>query len=337
MSNIIRIKYQILKSRLFYVLNSLGVKNDDSEMLSKVIANSTLDGIQSHGVNRFPLLVEYIQKGYISINSKPVVINSESNFCQVDGGLGFGILNAQFCTNQAVEIASKNGIGIVTIKNTNHWHRAGSYGWEAANRGFILIAWTNTIPIVPPYGSKENLIGNNPLVIAIPRSENKHIVLDMATSQYSYGAIANHARQNMELAEYGGYDANGNLTKDAAKIRNGGRHLPIGHWKGSALTIVLDFLAALLSGGKTTKDLGENANIDTRMSQVFIAIDPKKFGDESFQQNLISDTLNNFKIHSDDIDIKYPGEGVYERRMENVKNGIPIESAIWDKLIKWSV
>lgn len=104
-----------------------------------------------------------------------------------------------------MEIASKNGIGLVSIKNTNHWLRAGSYGWIAVDNGFILIAWTNTIPIILPYGSSENLIGNNPLVIAVPRKKG-HLVLDMAVSQYSYGTIASYVRQGKELPEFGGYD-----------------------------------------------------------------------------------------------------------------------------------
>ena len=312
-----------------------GLEGDKAKKVADTLANSTLDGINSHGVNRFPLLLEYIQKGYVSIDVEPEILNSNSSFCQVDGKFGLGILNAHFCTNKAIEIATTNGIGLVSLKNTNHWHRAGSYGWEAANRGFILIAWTNTIPIVPPYGSKENLIGNNPLVIAIPRKNNEHVVLDMSISQYSYGSIANHDRQKKELSEYGGYDASGNLTKNASEIRNGGRHMPIGYWKGSALTIVLDFVAAILSGGKTTNDLGKNGDVDTGMSQVYIAIDPKKFGDTNFQQNLINDTLNNFKVHSDEDAIKYPGEGVYKRRKENLKNGIPIEKEIWDTILNF--
>ncbi len=146
----------------------------------------------------------------------------------------------------------------VWLKNTNHWLRAGSYGWIAVDNGFILIAWTNTIPIIPPYGSSENLIGNNPLVIAVPRKKG-HLVLDMAVSQYSYGTIASYVRQGKELPEFGGYDEEGNLTKDAAEIRNGGKNMPIGFWKGSGLSIVLDIVAAILSGGKTTYDLGKNS------------------------------------------------------------------------------
>jgi len=315
---------------------SNGLDNDKAKNVSETLAKSTLDGVNSHGVNRFPLLLEYIRTGQVSINVEPEIINSNNSFCQINGNFGLGILNAQFCTNKAIEIATKNGIGLVSLKNTNHWHRAGSYGWEAANKGFILIAWTNTIPIVPPHGSKENLIGNNPIVIAIPRKNNNHIVLDMATSQYSYGSIANHARQNKELSYYGGYDSKGNLTKNASEIRNGGRHMPIGYWKGSSLTIVLDFLAAILSGGRTTHDLGKNSNIDTGMSQVFIAIDPKTFGNESFQQNLIDETLENFKAYSvgEPDSIRYPGEGVLARRKNNLKNGISIEKEIWDQILE---
>ncbi|MCK5457398.1 MAG: 3-dehydro-L-gulonate 2-dehydrogenase, partial [Melioribacteraceae bacterium] len=321
-------------NKICKLLIESGLDLEKANKVAEVLSNSTLDGINSHGINRVPLLLEYIRKGYVSVNAEPEIVSASNSFCQVDGKFGLGILNAQYCTNKAMEIAAENGVGLVSIKNTNHWHRAGSYGWEAADKGFILIAWTNTIPIVPPYGSNENLIGNNPLVIAIPRSNNEHIVLDMSTSQYSYGAIANHARQKKELSEYGGYDASGNLTKDASEIKSGGRHMPIGFWKGSALTIVLDFVAAILSGGKTTNDLGKNADVDTGMSQVFIAIDPKQFGDENFQQNLINETLNNFKEISrqGSNSIRYPGQGVLERRKNNLRDGIPIEKEIWEMI-----
>ncbi len=113
--------------------------------------------------------------------------------------------------------------------------------------------------------------------------------------------------------------------------------MSIGYWKGSALTIVLDLVAAILSGGKTTNDLGKNENVEAGMSQVYIAIDPKKFGNENFQQNLINETLENFKVSSNENSnsIRYPGEGVFARRKKNLKNGIPIEKEIWDTILKF--
>lgn len=334
-SMFIKISYKELLDTIYEVLINNGFKNDKAQIVAEIIANSTLDGINSHGINRLPLLVEYIKNGYVAVSAEPEIINENSSFCQLDGKLGVGILNALYCTNKAMEIASKSGIGLVSIKNTNHWLRAGSYGWTAVDNGFILIAWTNTVPNIPPYGTGENLIGNNPLVIAIPRKEG-HLVLDMSISQYSYGTIASYVRQGKELPEFGGYDENGNLTKDAAKIRNGGRHIPIGFWKGSALSIVLDLIAAVLSGGKTTYELSKTGEVDTGMSQVFVAIDPTKFGDEDFQKNLIDETLENLRRVALDgnSSVKYPGQGTLERRKNNIKNGVLVEKVIWEKILQ---
>ena len=76
-------------------------------------------------------------------------------------------------------------------RTPNHWMRGGSYGWQAADAGVIGICWTNTLPNVPPWGASEPRIGNNPLIIAIPRPP-AHVVLDMAMSQFSVGALASY-------------------------------------------------------------------------------------------------------------------------------------------------
>jgi 3-dehydro-L-gulonate 2-dehydrogenase len=157
----------------------------------------------------------------------------------------------------------------------------------------------------------------------------------MSLSQYSYGKIAEFTRQEKDLTEYGGYDAEGNITKNASKIRNGGTHLPIGYWKGSALSIVLDLMAAILSGGKKTTEIGRKSTVDTNISQVFIAINPTKFGDSHFQQNLISETIEHFRVSSEENinEIRYPGKGVLERRKKNLVDGIKVEKEIWEKIL----
>jgi len=329
------VSFQELKSLILGILLNNGVPKVKAELLAIIIAESTLDGVNSHGINRLPLLVDYIQRSIVKIDAEPEILNAAPSFLQVDGHFGFGILNAVFCTQKAIELADNNGIGLVALKNTNHWHRAGTYGWQAANEGKILICWTNTIPIVPPYGSKTNLIGNNPFVIAIPRGEG-HIVLDMATSQYSYGKISIHARTGEPLPEFGGYDQNGLLTNNAADIKTSGRHLPIGFWKGSGLTFILDMLAAILSGGNSTTRLGKNGDDDTGMSQVFIAIDPAKFGDKNFHDSLINETINQFREYSvlENASIKYPGEDTLKRRNHNSIHGIPVEKTILQKIKK---
>jgi len=328
----IRIKFKTLEEVIEKTFLNEGIKPNKAKLLAKIMAESSLDGFQSHGINRVPMMVEYIRKDFIKPKNEMFQIGGSNLYKQFDGNFGIGPINAWECTTEAMQAANENGLGLVTLRNNNHWQRAGTYGWKAANEGFILICWTNTIPNLPPYGSKKNLVGNNPFVIAIPR-KGGNIVLDMAMSQFSYGKIASYARRNKELPEFGGYDGNNNLTKDAQIIREKGRHLPIGFWKGSSLSFVLDIVAAILSGGNTTRIIGEKG-VDTGLSQIFIAIDPSKFGNREFQENLIFQTIEQFKSVSveEGSDIRYPGEATLRRRKENLEKGIPLEEEIWEKV-----
>ena len=117
---------------------------------------------------------------------------------QWDGHLGPGPVNATLCMDRAIALSRQNGIGCVALKNTNHWMRAGTYGLQAADTGCIGICWTNTMPLMPPWGSAERKIGNNPLVLAVPRPEG-HILLDMAMSQFSGGKLEIYRRRNQPL------------------------------------------------------------------------------------------------------------------------------------------
>lgn len=78
--------------------------------------------------------------------------------------------------DRAIELASDHGIGTVALRNANHWMRGGSYGWQAAEKGYIGICWTNSIAVMPPWGSKECRIGTNPLIVAIPHRQSPWLI-----------------------------------------------------------------------------------------------------------------------------------------------------------------
>src|SRR5206468_5083874 len=139
-----------------------------------------------------------------------------------DGGRGVGNLNAYACMEAAISLARRHGIGCVALANTNHWMRGGTYGWQAADAGLIGMCWTNTLPNLPPWGATVPRIGNNPLVIAVPRGKGtgEHVVLDMAMSQFSYGALASYRRRHEALPVPGGFDESGELTRDPEAIEN---------------------------------------------------------------------------------------------------------------------
>lgn len=328
----ITIKYQELKNTFLSILLKNGFTKENALLCAEIFAENTLVGVSSHGVNRFPGFIKYVKEGHILPNAKPSKDNSFNALEQWNGNKGPGPLNALTITNRTIDLAKQYGIGCVALKNTNHWMRPGYYGWEAANKGFIFVCWTNTIPIMPPWGGKDPTTGNNPIVFAVPR-EKGNIVLDMALAQYSYGKLANYAREGKPLEFFGGYDVEGNLTKDAKMIYDAYRPLPIGYWKGSGLALLLDLIATILSGGNSTYDLSKS-DIDTAQSQVYVAIDPNKFTQKNLIEKSVNEIVNYYKSSSwAGIEkISYPGERVKSTRKKYLNNGIPIHEKIWERI-----
>jgi len=250
-----------------------------------------------------------------------------------DGKIGPSILNAWHCMERAIALSREHGIGCVALANTNHWMRGGSYGWQAADAGVIGICWTNTLPNLPPWGASDPRVGNNPFVIAVPRPAG-HVVLDMAMSQFSYGALASYRMRGELLPVDGGFDTEGNPTRDPGAIEDSNRPLPIGFWKGSGLALTLDLLAALLSGGKASYQIEPIPERETRVSQVFIAIDPSSVDSLAVTSRVADQIVEHFQLppHSTGERVRYPGYRVLQTREEHLANGIPVEPSIWQQL-----
>lgn len=329
-----RISYDDLLVKLKEILVKHGVSEDDAYNTAKVFAKNSLDGIYSHGVNRFPRFVSYIQKGYVKVDKKAEVEFGFNAFERWNGNLGIGILNATKAMERACELSEKYGIGVVALRNTNHWMRGGSYGWQAANQGKIGICWTNTTPNMPAWGGVEPKIGNNPLVISVPKSDREHVVLDMAMSQFAYGKIEEARMKNEQLPVHGGFDNQGNLTTDPALIEASGRILPTGYWKGSGLSIILDLMSAVLGNGRSVTNIGQLED-EYGVSQVFIAINPKMNNTSTQMDSIINQVIEDIK-ESTPIQpggkIFYPGEIELKTRKENLKLGIPVLDEVWEKL-----
>tara|TARA_R110002050_G_scaffold74110_2_gene159156 strand:+ start:8690 stop:9673 length:984 start_codon:yes stop_codon:yes gene_type:complete len=307
---------------------------EQAEILANTHTESSLDGVDSHGINRVPIFLDYVNKGLVKIDSIPTLIASMGSIERWDGNLGSGILNAISCTDRSILLAKEHGMGMVALRNTNHWMRGGTYGWRASEQGCISIMFTNTTPNMPAWGGKENRIGNNPLVISIPRKEG-HIVLDMALSQFSFGKMENLHLKGEQLPFHGGWDTNDQLSKNPKDIMASGRALPIGYWKGSALSMVLDMLATLLSAGNSTYKIGQKGS-ETAVSQVFLCIDPSFFTDSELQEKLVNEIIQ----YTHDVhpmkkggSTFYPGERTLATREKNNKEGMQISAKIWEQVL----
>jgi 3-dehydro-L-gulonate 2-dehydrogenase len=330
----IRITRHEMKSEFQRILLKHGMVQDKADKCAEIFTVNSLEGIYSHGVNRFPRFVKYIVDGYVKTNAVPSLIHRSGSVEQWDGNLGPGPLNALFATDRAVEIAGENSIGMVSLANTNHWMRGGTYGWHAARKGFVFIGWSNTCANMPTWGAKDARLGNNPFVIAVP-FEPEAIVLDFAMSQFSYGKMEAFRAEGKKLPYQGGFDKDGALTNDPGEILDAMRPVPIGYWKGAGLSILLDILAATISGGRSTHEIG-SCDKETGVSQVFIAINCSNLGNYSSIHNSIKEIIDDIRKSEpvgDGTKVRYPGENVVEIRNQNIKMGIPVDRGLWEKIL----
>lgn len=329
-----RISYEDLLNRFADILESRGFGKENAHSAAEVFAKNSLDGIYSHGVNRFPRVVSYLDKKEIdpsAIATKEMAFGSIERW---NGHRGFGPLNAKIAMDRAIELAKENGIGCVALGNNNHWMRGGTYGWQAANEGLIGICWSNTTVNMPAWGGIEPKIGNNPFIMAIPRSNGHHVVVDCAVSQYSYGKIEEARLKGNMLPYPGGFDTNGNLTCDPVEIEKTRRVLPMGYWKGSGISIALDLIATVLTNGNSVAKINSFGD-EVGLSQVMIAIDPNKFNSVSLTDDIVNQIIEDIKSSTPvnaGGEVYYPGEMELKTREENLKNGIPVIDEVWDKI-----
>jgi len=330
----IRITYQNMQDVIYKLFLKYKFNKEKAKLLADVFTESTLVGVNSHGINRLPLFLEYIENGLVKIDAEAEKVENFGSIERWDGNFGPGVINATACTNRAIELAKQNGMGLVALRNTNHWMRGGTYGKQAADAGCISILFTNTKPNMPPWGGKDSRIGNNPFIVSIPR-EPGHVILDMSISQFSFGKINDYKLRGKKLPHPGGWDDNNELSNDPEKILSKERGLPIGYWKGSALSIILDMLATLLSAGNSTYKISSK-EFETGVSQVFLCIYPEIFNDKTLQQKLIDEIIN----YTHDVEpmrfgdkTYFPGEQSAITRTKNLKEGIPVNTSIWEKVL----
>ena len=333
----LRVSFADLEQALEAALLPLGFTADRAAFCARLFAETTRDGVYTHGLARFPRFVATVKLGVVQPAASPRLVSAFGGLERWDGNLGPGNLNAWASMERAVALAREHGIGAVALANTNHWMRGGTYGWQAADAGLFALCFTNTLPNLPAWGAVAPTVGNNPLVLAVPRPGGVNVVVDMAMSQYSYGTLSAYAKRGEPLPFPGGFDAQGVLTTDAAAISATERALPIGLWKGSGLSMTLDLIAAMLSGGQAAHQIPRDPLRESGLSQVFVVIDPTRLGsDRKALEATAEAVLANLHAAAPvnpAKPVRYPGEQTLATREENLRLGVPVDEELWRQLL----
>ena len=311
----------------------------DAKRFAEIFAGNSLDGVYSHGMNRYPRYLSDMESGLCDAKVTQAERVSGLGGLEVwDAHFGVGPLIAQQMAERAIELARTHGIACVALRNNSHWLRAGRYGLMMADAGMMGLCMTNTCMNLVAYGAKEPSTGNNPITIAIPRRAGS-LVMDMAVSQYAFGKLEIMAQEGGMLDTPCGYDTDGNLTNDPQKIVESGLMTPMALWKGSALSIMIDLMVSMLSLGRTSLAIGTPADGEKGMSQMFVCMTPAAVIDMDKAEAQMEKTiafLNSLEPKDGVHGVHAPGENLEKTRARNRECGIPVTEDTWQKIVNAS-
>ncbi len=262
MADDILVKVKALIDFVTRVFERLGVPPEDARTAAVVLLASDQRGIGSHGVARLRRYVKDLQAKVTQSKPKIRILKETPSTMLVDGNDGLGMVVGVWTMNKVIEKAKKAGVCFATIRNSNHYGIAGYYSMMALEHDLIGISMTNSAPLVVPTFGKDAIIGTNPISFAFPAANERPYVLDMAAATAPRGKLEDYARKDKILPITWATDEEGNPTTDAKRVldnlinRKGGGLLPLGGGdeetgghKGYGLSVVIDILSGILSGG----------------------------------------------------------------------------------------
>lgn len=325
------VSYDDLKNAFYNVLIKRHVDKNLALECATEFADTTAYGVQSHGINRFPVFIGQMDKGEVAPFVDPIKEKSLGCIEVFNGQKGIGNITAKRMMQRAMDIAKDNGVGIVALHNTSHWMRGGSLGYMAAKNGYIGMCFTNSIAVMPAWGTKECCIGTNPLIIAVP--SDPVTMVDFSMSMFSYGQLQNYKLRGDTLPIDGGFDDDGNYTRDPAILEKNKQILPMGYWKGSGLSIVLDMIGVALSGGLSVKEVTDQG-CEKGVTQIFIAIKPTC--DNNLMQKKFKDSVDYIlskQMRDDNNKAHIPGHLLQMRYNKSKEQGMNVNDDIYKKIL----
>ena len=296
------VDFDLLEHFMTDVFKGIGIPEEDAKICAEVLITSDKRGIDSHGIGRLkPIYVDRIRAGQINPITKMEIVKEAPATAVIDGHNGMGQVIGKKSMQMAIDKAKKYGIGMVAVRNSNHYGIAGYYALMAAENGMIGMTGTNARPSIAPTFGVENMLGTNPLTFGMPTDEAFPFILDCATSVSQRGKIEVYARLGKEIPEGWVIGRDGKYRTDtdqilvdlvkgkAALVPLGGMGEETAGYKGYGYATVVELLSSALQQGAFLKSLlgfDKNGNkVPYKLGHFFLAINVEAFTDlDSFKK-----------------------------------------------------
>lgn len=317
------------------VLERAGVPAEHAALVADSLVAANLRGVDSHGVQLLSLYVDGVLRGNVDIHATGSVAVASEACAIYDGANGLGQVIAARCSDLAARIAATHGIGLVSVRASNHFGAAAYWSQRIASHGMIGLVFCNATPLVAPWQGKEPRLGTNPICMALP-GENVWL-LDMATTTVAMNRIWK-AAANGEPSIPAGWamDKDGKPTTDT-QAAVAGSPMPLGGYKGTGLAVMVEIMCAVLSGGAMATELGGLRVTGKHMQagQAFLAIDVARFmplDEFTGRMRRLREMIKNTAPVSGFDEVLMAGEPEWRSEAHRLEHGIPLSGPLWNTL-----
>ncbi|QQN29389.1 Ldh family oxidoreductase [Pseudomonas syringae group genomosp. 3] len=325
------VSYTQLIDLLRRIFVAHGTSPEVADVLAENCASAQRDGSHSHGIFRIPGYLSSLASGWADGKAVPVVEDVGAAFVRVDACNGFAQPALAAARSLLIDKALSAGVAILAIRGSHHFAALWPDVEPFAEQGLVALSMVNSMTCVVPHGARQPLFGTNPIVFGAPRAGGEPIVFDLATSAIAHGDVQIAAREGRLLPAGMGVDRDGLPTQEPRAILDGGALLPFGGHKGSALSMMVELLAAGLTGGNFSFefDWSKHPGAQTPWTgQLLIVIDPDKGAGQHFAQR--SEELVR-QLHGVGQE-RLPGDRRYLERARSMAHGIVIAQADLERL-----
>lgn len=282
-------KYETLRQLSEDAFRKFGFSEGEAHIIQDVLLRADLYGIESHGIQRMVRYHKTIEKGMIKIDAKPEVVFETPISIVMDAHDAMGQIVSHQAMEMAIEKAKTSGVGIVSVRNSNHYGIAGYYAEMACNEGLMGFSFTNSEAIMVPTFGRKAMLGSNPVACAFP-AEPYNFFFDASTTVVTRGKLEVYNKLGKPLPEGWALDRKGYPSTEASDVlanidaKNGGGIMPLGgnsevlgSHKGYGFGMLSEIFSSILSMGATSNYCMTDGK--GQICHGFIAINPAFFGD----------------------------------------------------------
>ncbi len=320
-----------LRQMVANALKRHNTSDENATPVARALVAAEADGLAGHGLSRLPSYCAQAASGKVDGHAVPAATRVADAAIRVDARHGFAFGALVLAVEELCRLTPKTGVAVAAVTHSHHCGAAGYHVEALAREGLVGLLFANTPRAIAPWGGKTGVFGTNPIAFAAPRKEKDPLVIDLSLSKVARGKIMVAKQRQESIPEGWALDSEGRPTTDPEAALSG-TMLPMGNAKGAALVLMVEILAAALTGahfGFEASSFFTAKEEPPNVGQLLLALAPYPLSNDQFYSRL-EDLLETIRIQSN---TRLPGDRRLKLRHKAYKDGVFLTHQQYERLV----